>query len=82
MYAWEVTNLHTIAVALVAAARLRAESRGCHRRSDVPGPLEAWRRRILSTVADGRVSIWLGEPVTDPVADPVPMAATVAEATR
>jgi hypothetical protein len=48
----------------------------------VPGPLEAWRRRILSTVADGRVSIWLGEPVTDPVADPVPVAATVAEATR
>ncbi|MBL8928749.1 MAG: L-aspartate oxidase [Kineosporiaceae bacterium] len=55
LYAWEVTNLHTIATALVAAARAREESRGCHRRSDLDGPRTAWRRRVCSTVRDGRV---------------------------
>lgn len=69
LYAWETTNLHTIAVALVAAARLRAESRGCHRRDDVQGPLGEWRRRILCTIADGRLVSWLGEPVSDPLPD-------------
>ncbi len=66
LYAWEATNLHTIAVALVAAAGNRAESRGCHRRSDVDGPRGAWRRRVLCTVRDGRLATWLGDSVTDP----------------
>jgi len=34
--AWEVTNLHTLATALVEAARLRRETRGSHWREDHP----------------------------------------------
>ncbi len=81
MYAWEATNLHTVAVALVAAARTRAESRGCHRRTDVDGPVQAWRRRILSTTLEGRLTSWLGEPVTDP-ATPVSLGAGTSAAVR
>jgi succinate dehydrogenase/fumarate reductase flavoprotein subunit len=35
--AWETTNLHTVAAALVAAARQRQETRGSHWREDFPG---------------------------------------------
>ena len=46
--AWETTNLHTVASVLTAAALLRAESRGCHRRSDVPEPDDAWRHPVVA----------------------------------
>jgi L-aspartate oxidase len=39
---WEGTNLLTVAVAMVAAARARTESRGCHRRVDYPDTLDKW----------------------------------------
>jgi len=39
---WEGTNLLTVAVAMVAAARARTESRGCHRRTDFPDTLDDW----------------------------------------
>jgi L-aspartate oxidase len=39
---WEGTNLLTVAVAMVAAARTRTESRGCHRRVDYPDTLDKW----------------------------------------
>ena len=42
--AWEATNLLTVAAALVAAARLREETRGSHWREDFPRP----RRRALA----------------------------------
>ena len=32
----------TVAVAMVAAARARTESRGCHRRVDYPDTLDKW----------------------------------------
>jgi L-aspartate oxidase len=48
--AWEATNLHTVATALVAAARLRSESRGCHRRNDWSEPREEWRRHVELSV--------------------------------
>jgi len=67
MYAWEATNLHTIAVALVAAARERAESRGCHRRTDVEGARQEWCLRILSTLRHGAVVSAGTEPVTERV---------------
>ncbi len=70
LYAWETTNLHTIASALVSAARQREESRGCHRRSDVTEPVEAWRRRVLTTVEGGRLHTELGPPIVG--ADPEP----------
>jgi L-aspartate oxidase len=34
--AWDVTNLHTVGSALVAAAARREETRGCHWREDFP----------------------------------------------
>jgi L-aspartate oxidase len=43
---WEVTNLHTVATALVAAAALRAETRGCHWREDFPDAVDAWRSHL------------------------------------
>jgi L-aspartate oxidase len=39
---WEGTNLLTMAIAIVAAAQARAESRGCHRRTDHPEPRDLW----------------------------------------
>ncbi|MEM9516290.1 MAG: FAD-binding protein, partial [Actinomycetota bacterium] len=43
---WEGTNLLTVASAIVAAALVRTESRGCHRRTDHPEPLDEWRRHL------------------------------------
>lgn len=39
---WEATNMLTVAMAMVAAAATRRESRGCHRRTDCPDPLPEW----------------------------------------
>jgi L-aspartate oxidase len=39
---WEGTNLLTIAIAIVAAAQARTESRGCHRRTDFPESRDVW----------------------------------------
>ncbi len=44
--AWEATNLLTVASAVIAAASVRTESRGCHRRSDFPDPDDRWRTSI------------------------------------
>ncbi|HEY5050903.1 MAG TPA: L-aspartate oxidase [Acidothermaceae bacterium] len=50
--AWEATNLHTVASALVAGARLRAETRGCHWREDYPETSPAWRGHLVTSLAD------------------------------
>ncbi|WP_306192272.1 L-aspartate oxidase [Streptomyces sp. MK5] len=45
---WEATNLLCVARALVAAARLREETRGCHWREDRPERDDTnWRRHIV-----------------------------------
>ncbi len=44
--AWEATNVLTVAAAVVAAATARAESRGCHRRSDFPESRAEWLRHL------------------------------------
>jgi L-aspartate oxidase len=45
---WETANLHLVAGVLVAAARRRAETRGCHWREDRPDrDDEAWRRHLV-----------------------------------
>jgi L-aspartate oxidase len=49
--AWEATNLHTVASALVAGAALRAETRGCHWREDHPDSGEAWLGHVVTTMA-------------------------------
>ena len=59
---WEGTNILTVAAAVVAAARARTESRGCHRRSDFPEPRDEWVRHLDVTLdASGVLD------VTDPV---------------
>ncbi|MFF4755167.1 L-aspartate oxidase [Streptomyces sp. NPDC002514] len=45
---WEATNLLCVARVLVAAARLREETRGCHWREDRPARDDTdWRRHIV-----------------------------------
>ncbi|MEU7721883.1 L-aspartate oxidase [Streptomyces tibetensis] len=52
---WEATNLLCVARALVAAALLREETRGCHWREDHPERDDtAWRRHIVVTLNPDR----------------------------
>jgi L-aspartate oxidase len=49
--AWEATNLHTVATALVAAAARREETRGCHWREDFPDRDDArWHGHLLAAI--------------------------------
>jgi len=45
--AWEVSNLHMLATAIVRSALEREESRGSHWRTDYPLTSPAWEKRIL-----------------------------------
>ena len=55
--AWQATNLHTVASALVVAARLRAETRGCHWREDHPEPDDGWLGHVVTSLdAGGRLA--------------------------
>ncbi|WP_103351434.1 L-aspartate oxidase [Amycolatopsis sp. CA-128772] len=60
----EDAALTVVAQALLAAAVRRTESRGCHVRSDFPGPDEGWRRSQLIRLSPS------GQPV---LADPIPL---------
>ena len=56
--AWEATNLLIVASAVVAAASVRTESRGCHRRTDWTEPRDLWRTHLTVRLdADGRPSV-------------------------
>jgi L-aspartate oxidase len=61
--AWEVTNLATVAAALLAAAQRRAETRGCHWREDYPDADEAWLGHLVSALhgSDGIVTTYEGK---------------------
>jgi L-aspartate oxidase len=48
---WEMTNLVTVAAALVQAATLRGETRGAHWREDYPDSDEAWRAHLDTVLA-------------------------------
>jgi L-aspartate oxidase len=48
--AWEVTNLLTVASALVASASTRRETRGCHWREDFPVAEDEWRGHLLDAL--------------------------------
>ena len=51
---WEATNLHLVATALTAAARLREETRGCHWREDFPDRDDAaWQIHLTTRQQDG-----------------------------
>ena len=55
--AWEVTNLLTVASALVASAQTRRETRGCHWREDHPVAEDDWRGHLLDSIDhDGRLT--------------------------
>ncbi|PZR76773.1 MAG: L-aspartate oxidase, partial [Chthoniobacterales bacterium] len=61
--AWEATNLHLLATALVAAATLRTETRGSHWREDYPAPADDWLGHLIVTLGDGiSVQFEPGEP--------------------
>jgi L-aspartate oxidase len=45
--AWEATNLHLLATALVAAATMRTETRGSHWREDFPDASDAWLGHLI-----------------------------------
>jgi L-aspartate oxidase len=48
--AWEVTNLHTVATLIVAAARRREETRGSHWRADFADADDGWRGHLVSVL--------------------------------
>ncbi len=54
--AWQATNLHTVASALVVAAALREETRGCHWREDFPTADDRWCGRLVTRADGGRLS--------------------------
>ena len=61
---WEGTNLLTVASAMVAAAAARAESRGCHRRTDHPDPRDEWLVHLdVALDAVGNVDVVRAESV-------------------
>jgi L-aspartate oxidase len=54
---WEAANLLTVASALLAAATLREETRGCHWRDDFPLAADEWRGHLLARlIVDGRLT--------------------------
>ncbi len=54
---WEATNAHLVASALVAAATVRRETRGCHWREDFPDADEAFRGHLVTHLTgDGALS--------------------------
>ncbi|MCW2549784.1 MAG: L-aspartate oxidase [Mycobacterium sp.] len=46
--AWEATNAHLVSSALVGAATLRRETRGCHWREDFPDADDAYRGHLVT----------------------------------
>jgi L-aspartate oxidase len=52
----ETANLALAGSALLAAAELRDESRGCHVRNDHPDSLPEWERSVVVRAIDGVVS--------------------------
>ena len=55
--AFEATNMLTIAIAVVEAAKMRTESRGCHRRIDFDQPHEEWKRHLMCHIVDGHMEV-------------------------
>jgi len=62
--AWQATNLHLIATALVSSALAREETRGSHWREDFADAREAWRGHLVVSAGEsGLTSVF--EPVLD-----------------
>ena len=54
--AWEATNLHLVASALVTAAAVRKETRGSHWREDYPEPADSWRGHVIIRLGSSGLS--------------------------
>lgn len=52
LLAWEATNLHLLASALVLSASVRTETRGSHWREDYPDPSDSWLGHLIVTLED------------------------------
>jgi L-aspartate oxidase len=63
--AWQATNLHLIATALVTAAQARQETRGSHWREDYPESSEDWRGHLIMSMTAARGLQVEFEPVRD-----------------
>jgi L-aspartate oxidase len=63
--AWQATNLHTVASALVAGARLRCETRGCHWREDYPETSPAWRGHLVTSLPTSGTPTTTFEPAAE-----------------
>ncbi|KIZ19759.1 L-aspartate oxidase [Streptomyces natalensis] len=80
--AWEATNLLLVARVLVAGARSREETRGCHWREDHPDRDDAaWRRHSVVTfrpphTVEFRATDSAGFPATQPDSLPTPQPET------
>jgi len=60
--AWEVSNLHLLATAIVRGALVRKESRGSHWRSDFPETDPGWHKRVVQRYdATGNWSVRFAE---------------------
>jgi L-aspartate oxidase len=55
--AFEATNMLTLAIAVVEAAQMREESRGCHRRIDFTEPRVDWLRHLSCRIVDGHMEV-------------------------
>jgi L-aspartate oxidase len=62
--AWQATNLHAIATALVGSALAREETRGSHWREDFADTREAWRGHLIVSAGESGLSS-VFEPVLD-----------------
>jgi succinate dehydrogenase/fumarate reductase flavoprotein subunit len=47
----------TLAIAVVEAAQMREESRGCHRRTDFTEPRTEWLHHLSCCIVDGRMEV-------------------------
>jgi len=54
---FEATNMLTIAMAVVEAAKTRTESRGCHRRTDFETPNDAWNHHLACRIVNGQIEV-------------------------
>lgn len=50
--AWEATNLHLLATALVTSAAIRTETRGSHWREDFPDSSDSWLGHLVVNLAE------------------------------
>jgi L-aspartate oxidase len=62
--AWQATNLHLVATALVQAALVREETRGSHWREDFAAASDSWRGHLIFSMGESGLSS-VFEPVLD-----------------